>query len=162
LPLEAQLHWYQHNAEHARYTIRWWHRRGSWVFERRIERAVRYPTAYSVGVRDLRFHRALLRNSTRNIHRIEARLNGNVRASILPLGICWSCWDRVASCESGGNWSINTGNGFYGGLQFTYGTWLAAGGGRFAARADYATREQQIIIASTLSLSNWPVCGAYY
>lgn len=74
----------------------------------------------------------------------------------------YSGWDRVASCESGGNWSINTGNGFYGGLQFTIGTWLSAGGGRYASRADLATREQQIAIASTLSLSNWPVCGARY
>ncbi len=71
-------------------------------------------------------------------------------------------WDRVASCESGGNWSTNTGNGFYGGLQFTSSTWLANGGGRYASRADLATREQQIAVASSLSLSNWPVCGARY
>src|SRR5262245_33604910 len=73
-----------------------------------------------------------------------------------------SGWDRVAACESGGNWSINTGNGFYGGLQFTVSTWNAAGGGRYAPRADMATREQQIAVASGLSLSNWPVCGARY
>jgi hypothetical protein len=73
-----------------------------------------------------------------------------------------SGWDRVAECESGGSWSTNTGNGFYGGLQFTSSTWLAAGGGRYASRADYATREQQIAIASTLALSNWPVCGARF
>jgi len=74
----------------------------------------------------------------------------------------YSGWDRVAACESGGNWSINTGNGFYGGLQFTYDTWIGAGGGRYAPYAHMATREQQIAIASTLSLSNWPICGARF
>ena len=53
-------------------------------------------------------------------------------------------WDAVAACESGGNWHINTGNGFYGGLQFDSGTWLSNGGGAYAQRADLATREQQI------------------
>lgn len=71
-----------------------------------------------------------------------------------------SMWDRIAACESGGNWSINTGNGYYGGLQFTIQTWLGAGGGKYAPRADLATREQQIAIASKLALSNWPVCGS--
>ena len=69
-------------------------------------------------------------------------------------------WDRIAACESGGNWSINTGNGYYGGLQFTQATWAGAGGLAYAPRADLATRDQQIAIASKLSLSNWPVCGA--
>ena len=73
-------------------------------------------------------------------------------------------WDAVAQCESGGNWSINTGNGFYGGLQFDYSTWLANGGGAYAPRADLATREQQIAVANTLyaarGSSPWPVCGA--
>jgi len=68
-------------------------------------------------------------------------------------------WDRIAQCESGGNWAINTGNGYYGGLQFTQATWIGAGGGAYAPRADLATREQQIAVASTLALSNWPVCG---
>ena len=70
-----------------------------------------------------------------------------------------SIWDRIAACESGGNWSINTGNGFYGGLQFTQATWAGAGGLAYAPRADLATPAQQIAIASKLSLSNWPVCG---
>lgn len=69
-------------------------------------------------------------------------------------------WYAIAECESGGNWAINTGNGYYGGLQFSQGTWVAAGGLRYAARADLATPAEQIAIASTLSLSNWPVCGA--
>lgn len=70
-----------------------------------------------------------------------------------------SMWDRIAACESGGNWSINTGNGYYGGLQFTQATWVGAGGLAYAPRADLATRDQQIAIASKLALSNWPVCG---
>jgi LysM repeat protein len=69
-------------------------------------------------------------------------------------------WDAIAACESGGNWAINTGNGYYGGLQFTQQTWAGAGGLAYAPRADLATPEQQIAIASKLSLSNWPVCGA--
>jgi uncharacterized protein YabE (DUF348 family) len=74
-------------------------------------------------------------------------------------------WDAVAQCESGGNWHINTGNGFYGGLQFDYGTWLSNGGGAYAPRADLATREQQIAIATKVydarGSSPWPVCGQY-
>ncbi len=73
-------------------------------------------------------------------------------------------WDAVAACESGGNWHINTGNGFYGGLQFDYGTWLSNGGGAYAPRADLASREQQITVANRLyaarGSSPWPVCGA--
>lgn len=68
-------------------------------------------------------------------------------------------WDAIAKCESGNNWHINTGNGFYGGLQFTKDTWLSAGGGKYAPRADLATKDEQIAIASTLGLGNWPVCG---
>lgn len=71
-----------------------------------------------------------------------------------------SMWDRIAACESGGNWAINTGNGYYGGLQFTQQTWAGAGGTQYAPRADLATREQQIAVASNLALRNWPVCGA--
>ena len=59
-------------------------------------------------------------------------------------------WDRIARCESGGNWHINTGNGYYGGLQFLTSTWLSNGGGSFAPRADLASREQQITIANRL------------
>lgn len=74
-------------------------------------------------------------------------------------------WDAVAQCESGGNWHINTGNGFYGGLQFDYSTWLSYGGGQYASRADLASREEQIAVATRLynarGSSPWPVCGAY-
>ncbi|HEY2043119.1 MAG TPA: transglycosylase family protein [Jatrophihabitans sp.] len=74
-------------------------------------------------------------------------------------------WDAVANCEAGGNWHINTGNGFYGGLQFDIGTWDSNGGGAYAARADLASREQQIAIANKVAdargSSPWPVCGQY-
>jgi LysM repeat protein len=75
-----------------------------------------------------------------------------------------SVWDRLAQCESGGNWSINTGNGFYGGLQFDYGTWLSNGGGAYAPRADLASRDQQISVAERLRAARgfapWPACSA--
>jgi hypothetical protein len=71
-------------------------------------------------------------------------------------------WDALAQCESGGNWAINTGNGYYGGLQFSYGTWLGYGGGEFAEYAHLATREQQIIVAERLHAARgfqpWPAC----
>ena len=57
-------------------------------------------------------------------------------------------WSGVARCESGGNWSINTGNGYYGGLQFDYSSWLANGGDDFAPRADLASRAEQITVAN--------------
>lgn len=72
-------------------------------------------------------------------------------------------WDAIAACESGGNWSINTGNGYHGGLQFTQQSWAGAGGTQYAARADLATREQQIATAEVLlrmqGIGAWPVCG---
>ncbi|HEX4394908.1 MAG TPA: transglycosylase family protein [Mycobacterium sp.] len=72
-------------------------------------------------------------------------------------------WDHVAACESGGNWGINTGNGYRGGLQFSQGTWAAHGGGEFASSANQATRDQQIAVAervlSTQGRGAWPVCG---
>src|SRR6478672_2752829 len=67
-----------------------------------------------------------------------------------------STWDAVAQCESSGNWSINTGNGFYGGLQFTQSTWAAYGGTEYASRADLATKDQQIAVAEkTLAGQGW-------
>ncbi|GLW59232.1 transglycosylase family protein [Kitasatospora phosalacinea] len=72
-------------------------------------------------------------------------------------------WDKVAQCESSGNWSINTGNGFYGGLQFTSSTWAAFGGTAYASRADLATKDQQIAVAEkVLAVQGpgaWPVCS---
>jgi LysM repeat protein len=72
-------------------------------------------------------------------------------------------WDAIAQCESGGNWSINTGNGFYGGLQFTKGTWKGYGGTKYASTANKASRSEQIAIAEKVlrgqGIGAWPVCG---
>ena len=74
-----------------------------------------------------------------------------------------SVWDAVAQCESGGNWAINTGNGFYGGLQFTAQTWRGYGGTAYATTANLASREQQIAIAQKVLADAgpgaWPVCS---
>lgn len=67
-----------------------------------------------------------------------------------------STWDKVAQCESGGNWSINTGNGYYGGLQFNQSSWAAAGGTQYASRADLATKGQQIATAEKLLAMQGP------
>jgi LysM repeat protein len=73
-------------------------------------------------------------------------------------------WSAIAACESGGNWSIDTGNGFYGGLQFTQQTWLGYGGGQYAASANQASESQQIAVAQRVlagqGIGAWPVCGA--
>jgi hypothetical protein len=72
-------------------------------------------------------------------------------------------WDQVARCESGGNWAINTGNGYQGGLQFSPGTWSSHGGGEYAPAAHLATKEEQIAVAERVLASQgkgaWPVCG---
>ncbi|MFE0465435.1 transglycosylase family protein, partial [Kitasatospora sp. NPDC058965] len=70
-----------------------------------------------------------------------ATLTGSAQAASV------STWEKVAQCESGGNWQINTGNGLYGGLQFMASTWQAYGGTTYAPRADLATEQQQILIA---------------
>lgn len=72
-------------------------------------------------------------------------------------------WDALARCEAGGNWAINTGNGYYGGVQFDQNTWERNGGLRYAARADLATREEQIAIAEVTRARQgwgaWPTCS---
>ncbi|WP_030870238.1 transglycosylase family protein [Streptomyces sp. NRRL F-2747] len=72
-------------------------------------------------------------------------------------------WNKVADCESTNNWHINTGNGYYGGLQFSQSTWRAFGGTAYAARADLATKDQQIAVAEKVlggqGPQAWPVCG---
>ena len=72
-------------------------------------------------------------------------------------------WDRVAACESSGNWHINTGNGFYGGLQFVQSTWVGYGGRAYAPRADLASKAAQIAVAKRVLASQgpgaWPVCS---
>ncbi|WP_406491890.1 LysM peptidoglycan-binding domain-containing protein [Streptomyces sp. NBC_01604] len=73
-------------------------------------------------------------------------------------------WDRIAQCESGGNWHINTGNGYYGGLQFSASTWRGYGGTAYAPTADQATRSQQITVATKVQQAQgwgaWPTCSA--
>jgi len=73
-------------------------------------------------------------------------------------------WSAIAACESGGNWSASTGNGFYGGLQFTEQTWLGYGGGQYASSANQATKAQQIAVAERVlagqGIGAWPACGA--
>ncbi|MFG3227493.1 transglycosylase family protein [Kitasatospora sp. NPDC048194] len=109
------------------------------------------------------------------------RLSGRTRRVIAALGVAGvgltipclttgtanaasvATWDKVAQCESGGNWSINTGNGFYGGLQFTSSTWAAFGGTSYAPQANLATKDQQIAVAEKVLASQgpgaWPVCS---
>lgn len=73
-------------------------------------------------------------------------------------------WDRIAQCESGGNWHINTGNGYYGGLQFSAGTWRAYGGASYAPTADQASKSAQIAVATKVQRAQgwgaWPTCSA--
>jgi LysM repeat protein len=101
------------------------------------------------------------------------RLIGVIAAVALALGIASvgsapasaasTVWDRVARCESGGNWKINTGNGYYGGLQFSNRTWKAFGGGKYASRANRASKGEQIAIARRVLASQgpgaWPTCS---
>lgn len=104
-----------------------------------------------------------------------------VAASVAPLKTSPSGagrdWDHVADCESGehykdgspirgtANWSLASGNGYYGGLQFSSSTWAQAGGHQFAPQANQASREQQIQIANSwldrTSWHQWPICGKY-
>jgi resuscitation-promoting factor RpfA len=72
-------------------------------------------------------------------------------------------WDRIAACESGGDWSINTGNGYSGGVQFSHSTWRAYGGEEFAPLAYQASREEQIVVAERVlddaGWGAWPTCS---
>jgi hypothetical protein len=81
------------------------------------------------------------------------------RTSHIPTGV----WDRLAQCEASGDWHEHGSNGFYGGLQFTIGTWRSYGGTKFAWRADYATRDEQIAIAKKVLAGQgwgaWPACS---
>jgi hypothetical protein len=110
----------------------------------------RKPTTSNVGVAKLAFTGAVLGG-------------GGIALAGHAAAAPDSEWDRVASCESGGNWAINTGNGYHGGLQFSQGTWAAHGGGEYATSANQATRDQQIAVAERVLASQgrgaWPVCG---
>ncbi|MEU6807222.1 transglycosylase family protein [Streptomyces neyagawaensis] len=120
--------------------------------------------------------------TTRNARRAKAkdarrtRTTAVVAGAVLlaPLGLLTAAgnavaadsgvWDRIAKCESGGNWRINTGNGYYGGLQFAATTWRAYGGTAYAPTADKASKAQQIAIATKVQRAQgwgaWPVCSA--
>lgn len=100
------------------------------------------------------------------------RLIGVVAALALTLGLGLSAapasaattvWDKVAKCESGGRWSINTGNGYYGGLQFSPRTWKGYGGKKYASNANRASKGEQIAIARRVLAGQgpgaWPTCG---
>lgn len=84
-------------------------------------------------------------------------------AQAAPAAAPGNVWDRVAACESGGNWRIATGNGYYGGLQFSLSSWRAAGGSRYASTPHRASRAQQIAVAQNLLRMQgpgaWPVCS---
>jgi hypothetical protein len=91
-------------------------------------------------------------------------LNGLVTRYLRALAIPYeSNWDRVARCESGGNWSINTGNGYYGGVQFSLSTWHAYGGSGYPHQN---SKRAQIIVAERVrtssGLQHWPHCGGLW
>jgi hypothetical protein len=116
-------------------------------------------------------HRPNRKDTHTGRHRAIVRLPqaGAVTAVVMAAGIALAGpaqavsdvdWDAIAACESGGNWHISTGNGFYGGLQFTMSTWHAYGGSGNPASA---SREQQIAVAERIlagqGIGAWPVCG---
>jgi hypothetical protein len=113
------------------------------------------------------------KHSARKAHPVRRRVTGVAVAGVATVAggmvtatsaQASTVWDRVAACESGGNWSINTGNGFYGGLQFSDRTWDAFGGERYAPTANRATKAQQITVAQRVLSAQgpgaWPTCGA--
>jgi uncharacterized protein YabE (DUF348 family) len=102
-----------------------------------------------------------------NVVIVPAR-NGKIRVGAkpgteVPAVAQGETWDALSRCEAGGNWAINTGNGFYGGVQFDQNTWERNGGLRYAQRADQASREEQIAIAEVTRARQgwgaWPVCS---
>ena len=124
---------------------------------RRENDAARTTTSSSTGVRKHnRLRAALITGAI--VAAPVAGLTATTASAATP-----STWDAVAQCESSGNWAANTGNGFYGGLQFTPSTWAAFGGTQYAASADQATASQQITVAENVLAAQgpgaWPVCG---
>jgi resuscitation-promoting factor RpfA len=106
--------------------------------------------------------------NTRRVAATTATIAAAVGAPVVTAGSAQAAtdatWDRLAQCESSGNWHINTGNGYYGGVQFSDSTWDAYGGERYASTADQATREQQIVIAEKVldaqGWGAWPACSS--
>jgi LysM repeat protein len=117
--------------------------------------------------RHIRRHRAP--STTSRLLRAGALTTGAAIASIGllagPAQAAEHDWSGVAQCESGGNWSINTGNGYYGGLQFSQSTWAGYGGTQYAPRADLASPAQQIAVAEKVlagqGVGAWPTCGKF-
>lgn len=97
---------------------------------------------------------------TKKAHKAEDK--GSNTGAAAPAVANGSVWDQLAQCEAGGDWSINTGNGFSGGLQFTPSTWAGFGGTEYAPAAHMATREQQIAVAERVQAAQgwgaWPAC----
>ncbi|MFI1265671.1 MULTISPECIES: transglycosylase family protein [Streptomyces] len=112
--------------------------------------------------------RGAVRRGSRRVHR--SAVTVVVAVAVLSTGANWpihvqasSVWDRVASCESGGNWQSDTGNGYYGGLQFSNSTWRTFGGFSYAQKAAQASRMQQISVAKRVLAAQgwgaWPACS---
>jgi resuscitation-promoting factor RpfA len=109
---------------------------------------------------------------SRHVHRVRTLATIGTAGAVLAAPLVMastaqaassSTWDRLARCESGGNWHINTGNGYYGGLQFSASTWRAFGGGKYASSAHRASRAEQIAIAERVLARQgwgaWPACS---
>jgi nucleoid-associated protein YgaU len=107
--------------------------------------------------------RALTRRSLRTGAVVLGAAAVGIGALAAPATAAEHDWNGVAQCESSGNWSINTGNGYYGGLQFSASTWSAYGGAAYAPRADLASPAQQVDIAERVLAGQgagaWPTCG---
>jgi resuscitation-promoting factor RpfA len=110
------------------------------------------------------------RSTASRLTAISAVGAGAIAASILAPAVAAHAadgtqWDRVAHCESRDQWHINTGNGYYGGLQFGASTWSSFDTDHYASRADLASRAQQIVVANRVLGSQgwnaWPVCSKY-
>ncbi|MDF4252397.1 transglycosylase family protein [Streptomyces sp. WMMB303] len=110
------------------------------------------------------------RHQPRAVSRVSLRVTAGGAGIALPLvgaqaadAAARDVWEKVAACESSGNWNTATGNGYYGGLQFSSSTWEAYGGTAYAAGADQATKDQQIAVAEKVLEGQgpgaWPTCG---
>lgn len=122
------------------------------------------PTIVSVGTREVQTYTGGSSSSSSSSSAGSSSSTGGSSAAPVSSGSSGVNWDGIANCESTNNWSINTGNGYYGGLQFDISTWNSAGGSAYASRPDLASREQQIAVAENLyasrGLSPWACGGA--
>lgn len=115
--------------------------------------------------RDILGERVVREPQARVVHYGTQRSSGSSGSSSAPAVSGGGVWDRLAQCESGGNWSTNSGNGYYGGVQFDKQTWSAYGGDQYAALPHQASREEQIAIASKVrdargGYGAWPSCAS--